>query len=1205
MFDRRSKEDDVHHISTSLFVTNFPDQTTSKELWRNCKQYGNVIDVFIPNRMSKSGKRFGFVRFIKTSDVDRLVNNLRTIWIDRFKLHPNIARFHRPLMKSGNTHPNNAKEKASSGVFQKNAGVQGQSNSYLQAFKSGPHSQLVVEDSMPAMVLDDSCFNNGDFSLSLVGKLKEFDSLTNLKLLLEEEGFSDIIMRYMGGFWVLFQFLSKTTKDNFMSHVGVSLRFSKMQQASISFKIDERATWIDIEGVPLCAWSHNTFVIISSKWGSLVYDEDKDAPFFHRRRLCIITSLDNNIFKSFKIIVKGKIFWIRVKEVSWWAPNFKDTNDFDDESVDVKSDGMQENVNSKADSNVGVIPDTVFEQSKDGEIRCTAIKENHKDGQEFAQSDNPFNIYDILNKKQPLEVQYSEGEPKFPLGFTPNITSKAKSDSHHSSIGEDNQEKEESGRKNNFNASFKEDGDVSVCSGHFKSVEIPKTGGSILQLTEDLIKSFGWQLRWYSLCLGSKHVPKGELYDSLLLYSIMGKWTPSDKNLLIISVYAPQDLGEKKMLWQYLNHMIDRWKYDVIVMGGFNEVVWWRTCPNISAIILDRYLSDHRLILLRETNFDYGPTPFRFYHYWFELEGFDSFVVDTWIDISISEPNAMLRLLKKLKTLKDKGEGTPDILEERLNIMNNLSSLEKIYSLELAQKAKVKWSIEGDENSKYFHGIINKQRNNLAIHGIIVYGTWIEDPKAVKNEFLSHFKDKFNIPWAVWDCGLNRSPGPDGFTFGFYRGYWNLLEADVVDVVTHFFDNGYCPIGGNYSFITLILKSQGAKQAFDSVRWDFLDDVLKNFGFGVRWHDVVFLGQWCDENLNTIVRVLECFFRASGLRINLHKSKLIGLDVENSIVDLAAHNMGCMSLSLLFMYLGVKINIVRDTPHLFNKGIDLLGFIKKKIGNGEHTMFWEDSWKGNVPLKTLYTRIYALEAEKNISVAAKFVLPSFCSSLRRIPRGGVEQNQLSELLAILEGLVLPNMLDRRSWSLSGSGEFSVSSIRKLIDDHTLKAISSKTRWIKIVPIKINIHAWRVKLDNLPTRLNLSPRGMDLDSIFCPNCNLAVESTDHIFFQCSLVKEIYNKIAHWWDIDVFVLASYDEWWSWFSSLRLSVKLRTVLEGVFYITWSLRNSPSSPRDGLLDKRDPLGPKDVHFLFGMMCDVSDRHVPSRYESIDNLRR
>nr|GEY53224.1 RNA-directed DNA polymerase, eukaryota [Tanacetum cinerariifolium] len=55
--------------------------------------------------------------------------------------------------------------------------------------------------------------------------------------------------------------------------------------------------------------------------------------------------------------------------------------------------------------------------------------------------------------------------------------------------------------------------------------------------------------------------------------AIMGKWLPNDKNLLIISVYTPQELAEKKMLWQYLNHVIDRWNGDVNVMGDFNEVL--------------------------------------------------------------------------------------------------------------------------------------------------------------------------------------------------------------------------------------------------------------------------------------------------------------------------------------------------------------------------------------------------------------------------------------------------------------------------------------------------------------------------------------------------------------------------------------------------------------------------------------------------------
>ncbi|GKD17717.1 hypothetical protein Tco_1206875, partial [Tanacetum coccineum] len=36
----RSKEDDVQQISTSIFVTNFPDQFSAKDLWNTCKQYG-------------------------------------------------------------------------------------------------------------------------------------------------------------------------------------------------------------------------------------------------------------------------------------------------------------------------------------------------------------------------------------------------------------------------------------------------------------------------------------------------------------------------------------------------------------------------------------------------------------------------------------------------------------------------------------------------------------------------------------------------------------------------------------------------------------------------------------------------------------------------------------------------------------------------------------------------------------------------------------------------------------------------------------------------------------------------------------------------------------------------------------------------------------------------------------------------------------
>ncbi|GKA06851.1 RNA-directed DNA polymerase, eukaryota, reverse transcriptase zinc-binding domain protein [Tanacetum coccineum] len=74
----RSKEDDVAKISTSIFVSNFPDSVSAKDLFHSCKQYGHVVDSFIPMKRLKDGKRFGFVRFINVFNVERLVNNLCT-----------------------------------------------------------------------------------------------------------------------------------------------------------------------------------------------------------------------------------------------------------------------------------------------------------------------------------------------------------------------------------------------------------------------------------------------------------------------------------------------------------------------------------------------------------------------------------------------------------------------------------------------------------------------------------------------------------------------------------------------------------------------------------------------------------------------------------------------------------------------------------------------------------------------------------------------------------------------------------------------------------------------------------------------------------------------------------------------------------------------------------------------------------------------
>nr|GEV68724.1 protein fizzy-related 2 [Tanacetum cinerariifolium] len=191
---QRSKKDDVQKISTSVFVTIFSNRYGVKDLWNTCKLYGHVVDVFIPDRRTKAGKRFGFVFFIKVLDIDRLINNLCTVWVGRNKIQANVARFQRePLHKQSNKVNNK-------GTNNVNHGAKGMINSYAHVVK-GNQVQNVGMEECPNMVLDETCLNHEDFSLCLLGKVKEFASLTNLKGVLGKEGYANIEIKYMGEEW--------------------------------------------------------------------------------------------------------------------------------------------------------------------------------------------------------------------------------------------------------------------------------------------------------------------------------------------------------------------------------------------------------------------------------------------------------------------------------------------------------------------------------------------------------------------------------------------------------------------------------------------------------------------------------------------------------------------------------------------------------------------------------------------------------------------------------------------------------------------------------------------------------------------------------------------------------------------------------------------------------------------------------------------
>nr|GFB39521.1 RNA-directed DNA polymerase, eukaryota [Tanacetum cinerariifolium] len=208
-----------------------------------------------------------------------------------------------------------------------------------------------------------------------------------------------------------------------------------------------------------------------------------------------------------------------------------------------------------------------------------------------------------------------------------------------------------------------------------------------------------------------------------------------------------------------------------------------------------------------------------------------------------------------------------------------------------------------------------------------------------------------------------------------------------------------------------------------------------------------------------------------------------------------------------------------------------------------------------VALKVLYKRLYALDMCKSISVAEKMGHPSLSRSFRRMPKGGVKQENYGLLCSKVADLVLPNILDRWCWSLEGSQEFSVKSSRILIDNTILLKAEVPTRWLRVVHIKVNVHAWRVCLDKLPTKANLSLRGMDIPSIACPLCNSAVKSSSHIFFACPLARQVWRKFLIWWELEDVAFNSYNEWLNWIVNIRLHKQLKVFLESICYVMWWL--------------------------------------------------
>ncbi|GKB96406.1 RNA-directed DNA polymerase, eukaryota [Tanacetum coccineum] len=268
----------------------------------------------------------------------------------------------------------------------------------------------------------------------------------------------------------------------------------------------------------------------------------------------------------------------------------------------------------------------------------------------------------------------------------------------------------------------------------------------------------------------------------------------------------------------------------------------------------------------------------------------------------------------------------------------------------------------------------------------------------------------------------------------------------------------------------------------------------------------MFVGQWSDENIGMLVNVLKWFFRASGLRINMAKSKIMGIHVNDGKVGNAAAKLGCLIMRSPFVYLGTKVggNMARvsEWKEVIDKNLEA---IRSRFFHGHEMGSNQMSWvRWNLGPSTAKSKVVRW-------------LPSLYALNR------------------------------------AKQEFSVSSIRKYIDNVRMPGSDVPTIWIKSIPNKVNILAWKIRCDALPSRLNLSRRGIPIDSILCPICGAKPETVNHIFLSCEVARQIFIKICRWWHVDYMEVTSFEEWKSWMDSIRISSRLKAMFTGVCFTFW----------------------------------------------------
>ncbi|GLT51099.1 hypothetical protein SLA2020_245360 [Shorea laevis] len=323
--------------STTFFFYNFPEELEAKFLWNCFQMYGKVVDVYLPSKRDKRGKRYGFVRLTGVKNEIQMERRLNEIWIGSYKMRVRIANDRQ--RKTARPRKIQGAIKTNGSTRTMNRLVQ-PGHSYAQAVKSigkradKASEQPQEEDKEAATDKVNKEEENTEEIIefiptgeelqwlegSMVAVVRNMASVSEIQEQMDANGGS-ISVSPLGGRRVLLTERVAGSLSDYKKHNEelFGLWFASIKPWEMAPKEESRMLWLRISGVPLKAWAERCFQLIGETIGEvlMVHDDTKKRSILWDGRVLVLSSEVGKISRKVKLKVGEQMHEIEIVEEEW------------------------------------------------------------------------------------------------------------------------------------------------------------------------------------------------------------------------------------------------------------------------------------------------------------------------------------------------------------------------------------------------------------------------------------------------------------------------------------------------------------------------------------------------------------------------------------------------------------------------------------------------------------------------------------------------------------------------------------------------------------------------------------------------------------------------------------------------------------------------------------------------------------------------